>query len=237
VLGAPVIETLVEPALWPLVRFAIRNHDFIKDVTTGEVPTGFIAEQLAELPAGMKDAAMLALGMVQVAGAASLGEGGLEQERIEIFRSCWTGRILSDQTAETRLARLLRGPAISVSDGDRAAQAAYMLALPQSERTALHEFLDGTILHGWPEAVTLVRRRTPAEEVERSLLVILMSLGEFWRRHPAKPLHVMISREAARTLVEHAGTASAENGTKALPGIHGETIRLLNGEEAVILHV
>ena len=43
----PILDALCPPSLRPLVEFGIRNHDFIKDVFSGEVPATFVARQVA----------------------------------------------------------------------------------------------------------------------------------------------------------------------------------------------
>ena len=50
---------------------------------------------------------LAALGCIQVAGAASLGEGRLSPLRVGIFDRCVDGTALDDQTTATRWTRLL----------------------------------------------------------------------------------------------------------------------------------
>jgi hypothetical protein len=92
-----------------------------------------VADDLAELPAHQRAVGLAALGCVQVAGAASLGEGRLSRLRVEIFERCFDGTALDEQTTATRWTRLLgvESPA------------------PPSPESALELFLETVAVHGW----------------------------------------------------------------------------------------
>jgi hypothetical protein len=130
-LSRPLIEALCPAALPDLATFVLHHHDYIKGVFLGEVPAALVADDLARLPDSQRRLALAALGCVQVAGAASLGEGRLGPQRIEIFDCCFDGTALDDRTRSTRVARLL--------DTDTAAEL----------DPALQSFLDRAAVHGW----------------------------------------------------------------------------------------
>jgi hypothetical protein len=141
--AAPVFDALCPPAVRPLADFAVRNHDYIKDVFLGEIPPGFIAAQIDELPASLRPAALTVLGMIQVAGSASLGEGRLSSFRMEIFERCSAGTALDDRSTATRLRRLL-------ADGHETMDA------PEPEPGVASSALAGPLatvpIHGWHRA-------------------------------------------------------------------------------------
>jgi hypothetical protein len=142
VLADDVLDSLCPPDVRPLASFAIRNHDYIRNVFLGEVPSGFITEQLDELPAELRATAIGALGMIQVAGAASLGEGRLSEFRVSIFERCLDGSALADLSTGTRLARLLSTGTESVAQPPPV----------DVGRPVLEPLLQRVLLHGWHKA-------------------------------------------------------------------------------------
>jgi hypothetical protein len=106
VVAAEVVDTVCPSEFRDVTLFAIHHHDYIKDVFTGEAPALTVSSDLAALPIAQRGVAMLALGMIQVAGAASLGEGRLSEFRMNIFSCCSRGTALEDTTSRTRLERL-----------------------------------------------------------------------------------------------------------------------------------
>jgi hypothetical protein len=107
VIGREVVDALCPPELRGLALFVLRHHDYVKDVFLGEVPAVSVSDELEKLDATLRSTALAALGLVQVAGAASLGVGRLNAFRLRIFRRCLDGTALADQSRSTRLARLL----------------------------------------------------------------------------------------------------------------------------------
>ena len=133
VLSRPIIDALCPEDLRDLATFVLRHHDYVKGVFLGEVPAAIIADDLGALPAEQRAMGLAALGCVQVAGAASLGEGRLGPLRVEIFERCVDGTALDDRTTTTRWTRLLGvgSPSCPTSD------------------PALAAFLETVAVHGW----------------------------------------------------------------------------------------
>jgi hypothetical protein len=153
VVAAEVVDTLCPSEVRDLTLFAIRHHDYIKDVFTGEAPALTVSSDLAGLPIAQRGVAMLALGMIQVAGAASLGEGRLSEFRMKIFSCCSQGTALKDTTSRTRLERLgVRWP------GDL--------------RRPLKDLIEQVPVHGWHRAWE------PAPEEDRT--PVLERLADLW---------------------------------------------------------
>lgn len=149
-LSREVVTALCPGGLWELSLFLVRNHDYIKDVFLGEVPVSFIADQRERLVPSLRDVALAALGMVQVAGAASLGDGRLSRFRMEIFRRCFDGRVLADRSAGTRLARLFGVPYLEVAGAiSREWETAFGDGAAQGGETSLRRFLERIPVHGW----------------------------------------------------------------------------------------
>lgn len=139
-LAREVLDRVCPPNLRGVALFVVRHHDYIKDVFRGEVPAGFVAHDLSDLDAALQPAALASLGMIQVAGAASLGEGRLSRFRVDIFDRCAAGTALDDESARTRLARLLTAEEAISPTGDNATAA---------HAVSLRPFLDRALLHGW----------------------------------------------------------------------------------------
>lgn len=150
-LARQFVRPLCPEDLQDLACFVVRNHDYVKDVFLGEIPASFIAAQVEALPPSLRATALAALGMVQVAGAASLGDGRLSRFRVEIFRRCLDGRVLTDRSAGTRLARLLDPPQLDVPEtGARSGDAA--IENVTNAAPGLRRFLEHIPLHGWHRA-------------------------------------------------------------------------------------
>jgi hypothetical protein len=150
-LASSIVDALSPADGRGVAIFAIRHHDFIKEVFRGEVPPAFIADDLGSLPQPTRATALTALGMIQVAGSASLGEGRLSAARVSIFERCAEGTALRDRSALTRLARLL-GEGEETTDVPVAATA---------EVGRAGAFLERVPIHGWHRAW----QRTAAAEV------------------------------------------------------------------------
>jgi len=155
VLSRPILDALCPEELRELATFVLHHHDYIKGVFLGEVPAGLVAHELATLPDGQRPLALAALGFVQVAGAASLGEGRLGSLRVEIFDRCVDGTALDDRSVTTRLARVL------ASSG----------APPRHDGT-LERFLEQGSVHGWHRVVVDL---TPEDRVS-----LLREIAELW---------------------------------------------------------
>ncbi|MFN8025824.1 MAG: hypothetical protein U0W40_05530 [Acidimicrobiia bacterium] len=152
VLGRDVIDALCPEHLRDLAYVVLRHHDYIKDCFLGEVPVGLIGDDVDRLDPSLRPVALAALGAVQVAGAASLGEGRLGEFRMEIFRRCADGTALLDRSPVTRLARLLSkepqvaGPAPGPAEGALA-------TLATGEHDTVEALLERVPLHRWHRTV------------------------------------------------------------------------------------
>ena len=174
VLAAELVDALCPARTAPLALFAIRNHDYIKQVVIGEVPPGFISAQIAELPTALQSAALVVLGMVQVAGAASLGEGRLTPFRMNLFARCAAGHVLTAMTPVARLAALLGTGEDSTSPPPTEIAEAFLHSLP--EREAFERFLARAMLHRWHRV--LGSRHDASTDVRTRLLCEIAHLWE-----------------------------------------------------------
>lgn len=149
VLAADVLHALCPPEVAGVALFALRHHDYIKDRFTGEVPVSAIADDLATIDPAQRRLALGALGMIQVAGAASLGTGRLSAFRIAIFRRCAAGDALDGDDPVERLARLLGdGGAVDVTETIDEARS-LIDARSEEERRGLDALLAEIPIHGW----------------------------------------------------------------------------------------
>jgi hypothetical protein len=146
---APLLSR-IEPVddLAGLILFAVRNHDVIESVTTGSTPAAFIGEQLRRLPSAQRELAMAFLGIIQFAGAASLGMGRIVPSKVDIFEQCLSGEIIADESADRRAGALC-------SDTHRPDH--HFVTVRGAHRTAVvddlqtREFLTRVVFQGWED--------------------------------------------------------------------------------------
>jgi len=207
VLAHDVLEALCPAEVRLLASFAIRNHDYIRNVFLGEVPSGFITRQLDELSPDVRSIALGALGMIQVAGAASLGEGRLSQFRLSIFEQCIDGSALDDVSSATRLARLL-------SSGTESTSVRAPASMPG--KPVLEPLLRCVPIHGWHRASGAIARDAPAKV--RALSV----LATHWEGSHAD--HVVLARGVRIPAIADESWRPSTS-----------QIRLLNGTRAVLV--
>ncbi len=164
-----LLEALCDPAEQAIVAFGIRNHDLIEYVLNGETPVQFISQQMLALDGHSTGLAKSMLGIIQLAGAASLGEGRVTERKTEIFCDCLDGSILSDTSLEGRLTRLIRGERRRVTTTERDSAGELISSLPRRESTVLKQFLASVVLRGWSPALTI------QDSVEK-----LLRLAQVW---------------------------------------------------------
>jgi hypothetical protein len=197
------------------VEFAIRNHDFI--------------------PPALRPTALASRGMIQVAGAASLGEGRLSRARIEICRRCFDGTVVADLSVETRLARLLADDGFAISEPSRQAASTWLEGLEPEVRERVVSFLDTVLLHGWH------RVRDTAGEAARTAGILeglLYGIAECWARESPRPEHVVLEDAVGGRLREHLGDSAGSSRPRQIPVDwlrRHECVHLLNGARALVL--
>jgi len=152
-LAQPILESYCPAATRPAAEFALRHHDYVKDSFLGEAPVAALIDDLETLDPEQRPVALAALGLIQVAGASSLGVGRLTDFRIAIFHACLDGTALADPSPELRLARLLApspDPSPAAGGGcDVAAARAARDGLPAAEGDDLDVLLASVFVHGW----------------------------------------------------------------------------------------
>jgi hypothetical protein len=213
-LSRDLVNALCPRGLHTVTAFVIRNHDYVKDVFLGEVPVAFIAEQIDALPPSTRDIALAALGLVQVAGAASLGEGRLHRFRLEIFRRCVDGGVLVDRSAGTRLARLFDPPRLQVPP----AISREWDATIDTHGDPLRHFLERIPLHGWHRSGLGSGASTDLK------LAVIRAIAQRFHDEFADHQHVVIGE-----LVE----CESEAFSGVLPGC--TSVELRNGTKAMIV--
>lgn len=187
VLSRDVIEALCPAPLRALSTCVLRHHDYIKGVFLGEVPASIVADDVEALTPALRPIAMAGLGLVQVAGAASLGEGRLGAFRVGIFDRCLAGDALGDRGVLTRVARLLSATAqVAPPATDTASRA--LDALPTGSADAVVRLAERTPVHAW-QRVT----RSMGVEARASLLV---EIADRWRGSGTD--HVVLAESATR---------------------------------------
>ena len=175
VLAGPLLDEYCPAATRSVAEFTLHHHDYVKDAFLGEAPVRAIADDLAALDPELRTLAMVALGLVQVAGASSLGEGRLDDVRLEIFHACVTGDAFVDLSRELRLARLLMRAPAEHHPGPTVPDIATASALAPHVREELGGLLDDVFLHGWHDCT----RHAPPE-VRVELLCRLAGCNREW---------------------------------------------------------
>jgi len=194
VLSRGVFDALCPPEYRELAEFALRHHDYIKDVFLGEMPAGPTAEALEALPDEQRATGAAALAYIQVAGAASLGAGRLTAFRVEIFDACVHGAPLADGHTATRLARLC------TPEPERTPVRDDMTLEPAAD---VAELLERVGLHGW--------HRTAASFDDLARLALLDDLAAANRAWKAD--HVVL-RESSAAALESARVETALSGQR-----------------------
>ena len=171
VLGRDVIDELCPPEYRELALAVLHHHDYIKGVFLGEVPAATVADEIDRLDPSLRAVALVGLGLVQVAGAASLGEGRLEELRIEIFERCLRGDALEDRTTLTRLARLL-DPEQDAGQRPTDDVAALLTSVDDRTRESLDALLTGASVHAW--------QRVTASIGPQDRFALLTAIADRW---------------------------------------------------------
>jgi hypothetical protein len=217
-LVAPIVAA-IEPIreLADVVTFAVRNHDLIESVTTGGTPASFVAEQLRRLPAAQRQLAMAFLGVIQLAGAASLGMGRIVASKVEIFEQCLSGDIVADESPQRRASALcsaaLRGDHhfVTVADEIRATE------LDSQTR----DFLGRVVLHGWEDVRHDLWSKRGAEAFAE-LNAILVGLAGIMAAQAPDGRHLVIDDSAAERLVDSSAASLRVASTQYDRAANGE---------------
>lgn len=235
-LAQPIIDILCEPEERGFVIFGIRNHDVIEYVPSGETPPAFISEQLLQLPYVYRRLGMITLGMIQFAGAASLGEGRLTARRVKTFLYCVNNIMLNDLSPETRLARLILGDTFSVPEEQKNYYANIIQSMGETERTSLLALLSKAILYDWPGIRNAVRNKYADAELCKSLLLrVLNQVSSLWSKDYGDHTHVAFSDELKKGfygLLEHENHEQLQFLSNS---VKQQSIRLLSGSH--LLHL
>jgi hypothetical protein len=93
-LAKPLVSAVGLDHMLGPIMVAIRNHDLVERVDTGETPAEFILEELRSLNPRERYLALLYLGIIQLAGAASLGRGRVSRRKVGICVRCITDSLI-----------------------------------------------------------------------------------------------------------------------------------------------
>ena len=227
-----LLDELCDPALHDFIVFGIRNHDLIEYVVTGETPTSFIARAVEELPQTTRRLAMPLLGIIQLTGAASLGEGRITRTKVDIYNNCLDSEIIADQSVEARLGRLFYGSQGVIDAEAREKVPAIFERLSPAERELLWGFLGNVVLHDWVdlrEAILVGRPATP--QSENTMVKSLIAAARLWEAQFSDHTHVVFDN-GADALLESVTNGHGEDDGFALRAM---STRLLNDTRALIL--
>lgn len=224
-----ILDHLCPASLRPLAEFGIRNHDLIEYVLTGETPISSIRKDLGKLEVSQRDLGVTTLGIIQLVGAASLGEGRITKRKIHIYEDCISGQIIADPTPESRLARLIFGEQREVTETRRRDSGNLLSALQTEQREYLSAFLSSAVLHGWAEVRAEIVSQGSHEHTNGSsdqlLMQALLALASLWNSKFRDHEHIVLGDDVTRLLLIEG------NNEKLKPN----SIQLLNGSRAAII--
>ena len=206
-----LVDALCPPAFVDLALFAIRNHDYIKNIFNGEVSPAFIADQVHDLDEQTRGIALCALGMIQVAGAASLGEGRLTPFRLGIFDACFEGGVLDESSPMIRLARLLSPQDESTGRPDAETATRSLASLSNDARSQLISMLERVSILGWRKW-----RRLHGVLSDAQLAWTLAVIAEQWTSTNADHVVLTPSSDVTIALGAQPHLHHLANGTTAL---------------------
>lgn len=227
-----LLDELCDPSLHDFIAFGIRNHDLIEYVVTGETPTSFIARAVEDLPQTVRRLAMPLLGIIQLTGAASLGEGRITRTKVEIYNRCLDGEIIADQSVEARLGRLFYGDQVVVDTEAREKIPAILERLSPAEQELLWGFLGNVVLHDWVDLrAAVLDGQSATAQAEETLIRSLIAAARLWETQFSDHTHVVFDNGAGALL------KSVTNGHEEGDGfaMRAMSTRLLNDTRALIL--
>ncbi len=221
----PILDRLVDPTDRPLVEFCIRNHDYIEHLPAGETPVSFISDQLACMPSNRRRTALACLGLIQLAGAASLGEGRLTAWKTKIFELLVDGTLIDEASTTYRLARLLFGDQFFVDEEKRGFANERLESLDQDERGIVEEFLSKVVLHEWASMrdAAMAGRSSP-EAIDASWLWIRY-FATVWCRQGKDCEHIASSKSLLDSWYRDPNDVDLSH----------SRLRLLNGSGALVI--
>jgi hypothetical protein len=131
------------------IAFCIRHHDLVEHVANGAVPIPAILATLGRVSAQYHNICWDTLSLIQVAGAASLGNGRLTEEKLTLGQILATQR-LSCPAAEhvVRINRLIFSN-MSADDSELTDICRAQLQRRGLERNDFINFCDGVLLRNW----------------------------------------------------------------------------------------
>lgn len=234
-LAGPLLDRVCEPSLRPLVEIGIRYHDLIEYVGTGETPAALIAGEIETLAAAQRPVALALLGAIQLAGAASLGEGRVTARKVEIYLDCTSGALLDDRSIESRLARLLAGDMRVVPTAARAQAAARLAELAPTARAGLGELLERVVLREWSRLCRTLAAREGEQASVDLLFAGLLAVERCWQARSRDPLHIVFSNGSADWLIDAVrGTGTNPRALDHKLASQTGLVTLLNGAQAMI---
>jgi hypothetical protein len=133
------------------------------------------------------------LGIIQLAGAASLGEGRLTSWKIGIFQGLVDGTLVSDTSRSCRLGRLLFGAQLAIDDEKRRYVADILDDLDFEDRTCIEEFLTNVVLHQWSKFRDAVMEHSSGREAIDAAWRSIRYLATAWRNHGKYCEHIALT--------------------------------------------
>lgn len=223
----PILDEIVDPGTHGVLAFCIRNHDYIEHVLNGQVPVPFITRQRDELPADARGFALRCLGIIQLAGAASLGEGRLTRKKMGIYLALMDGSLVEDASPACRLARLLSGERLVVEEPARERARDLLAGLDESERRTVDDFLGHATLIGWPRVREELLAAEAEEDAVRTAWEAIRQAAATWEHAGADCQHVVLESGATGPWTRR--------GRNEPDPLDAQRVRLLNGCEALML--
>jgi hypothetical protein len=175
-----------------LIGFWIRYHDLIEHVQNGEGCGAAILSDLDSLPGSLRPQALSGLGLIQVAGACSLGDGRLVSDKVKLLQI-----LLADRehylglSPKERLDRLI-SERVERDDGFAFLATERIATSAAVSDRELAMMMDTVHLHGWARARSSAWTNSRPEVAKMRLAQVLHRIAECWYSGVSVARHILL---------------------------------------------
>lgn len=189
--------------------FCIRNHDIVEHVGNGAVPLQAVLASYRELSPKYQEVCWPALSMIQVAGAASLGNGRLTEMKLSLGKLLLTGEFAKQSTDHViRLNRLIF-PGMAPDDAKLLALSRSQLANHGLEQPEFVEFCNRVTIRNW-NVLGLARADIEDSRIRKSFDAIEQLL-QIWKGRKSYTDMILLNGNITTDAVKTGVTLSGDH--------------------------
>lgn len=175
-LAGPIIEALLESQFQEFTKYLIRNHDSIEYIFNGESPVQVLLNELKQIDSELQSEAVKMLGIIQLVGASSLGEGRITERKFTIYNNCSKDYLEANKDPKIRLYRLLYGETFEVPENYEGKLSASLDAFNTDTQASILNFLDKVLIRNWEKL-----KEEWLEDDNQRAVSFLASLAGLWQ--------------------------------------------------------